>query len=89
MKAEQHFDFDMSVDAIMRTWPSTISVMIRHGMLCVGCPIATFHTVTDACEAHGVDEDTFLGELLAAIRSQEQVTSAAGSPRSASARGGR
>jgi len=89
VKAEQHFNSDMSVDAIMRTWPSTIFVMIRHGMLCIGCPIATFHTVTDACEAHGVDEEMFLGELLSAIRSPGRAISVSGSPRSASACGGR
>ncbi len=51
----------------MRKWPETIAVLIRHGMLCVGCPIAIYHTVTEACEEHGVDEDAFVGELLAAI----------------------
>lgn len=61
-------DPDMTVDEIMRRWPATIHVMIRHGMLCVGCPIGTFHTVTDACAAHGVDEAAFSAELLDAMR---------------------
>ena len=33
------------MDDIMREWPETIVVVIRHGMLCVGCPIAIYHTV--------------------------------------------
>lgn len=60
-------DPDMSVDEIMRRWPATIRVMIRNGMLCIGCPIATFHTVTEACLAHQVDEAEFAAELLSAI----------------------
>ena len=60
-------DPDMSMDEIMRKWPDTIGVLIKHGMLCVGCPIALFHTVTEACEEHDVDEEIFLGELAAAI----------------------
>lgn len=61
-------DPDMSVDEIMRRWPATIRVMIRNRMLCIGCPIGIFHTVTDACEAHGVDQEGFERELLAAMR---------------------
>mgnify|MGYP001324485369 FL=1 len=63
-----NIDPDMTVDEIMRRWPSTIGVAIRHGMFCVGCPIGIFHTVTDACAAHGVDEDAFSAELLDAMR---------------------
>jgi hybrid cluster-associated redox disulfide protein len=51
----------------MRRWPSTIAVMIRHGMLCVGCPIGGFHTVTDACREHDVEEDRFVRELEAVM----------------------
>ena len=60
-------DPDMSVDEIMRRWPATIRVMIRNGMFCIGCPIGTFHTVTEACVAHKVDEKAFSAELLSAI----------------------
>ncbi len=61
-------DPDMPVDEIMRRWPAAIRVMIRNGMLCIGCPIGIFHTVADACAAHGIDEETFAAELLAAMR---------------------
>jgi len=60
-------DHDMTVDEIMRRWPSTIRVFIRHRMLCIGCPIGVFHTVADACEAHGLDEEVFSRELLDAM----------------------
>lgn len=60
-------DPDMPVDEIMRRWPKTIGVMIRYDMLCVGCPIGIFHTVTDACSEHEVDEDAFVEELLVAM----------------------
>ncbi|MEQ1943891.1 DUF1858 domain-containing protein [Mesorhizobium sp. VNQ89] len=61
-------DPDMPVDEIMRRWPSTIRVMIRYRMLCVGCPIGIFHTVADACAAHRIDEGRFSVELLAAMQ---------------------
>lgn len=60
-------DGDMTVDEIMRRWPSTIRVFIRNRMLCIGCPIGVFHTVKDACDAHELDEEIVSLELLAAM----------------------
>ncbi|MGE3831038.1 MAG: DUF1858 domain-containing protein [Parvibaculaceae bacterium] len=66
---EQHtaLDHDLSMDEILRQWPSTIRVLLRHKVLCIGCPLATFHTVTDACIEHGLNEETFVMELERAI----------------------
>lgn len=54
---------DMTVDEVMRRWPATIRAFLDSRMHCVGCPIATFHTVDDACREHGVDRSTFLAML--------------------------
>ncbi|KJS18682.1 MAG: hypothetical protein VR78_04315 [Hoeflea sp. BRH_c9] len=61
-------DTNLSIDEIMRRWPATIRVMIRHRMLCIGCPFGIFHTVADAAAAHEVDEAAFTAELLNVIR---------------------
>jgi len=61
-------DPDMPVDEIMRRWPAAIRPFIRHRMLCIGCPIGGFHTIIDACDAHGIDPDVFATELHAATR---------------------
>jgi hybrid cluster-associated redox disulfide protein len=42
-------------------------VFLTFKMQCVGCPIACFHTVDDACREHGVDRDSFLNALRAVI----------------------
>ena len=54
------------VDDVMSTYPETIRVFIRHKMHCVGCPIACFHTVDDACREHGADRQSFIADLSAA-----------------------
>jgi hybrid cluster-associated redox disulfide protein len=66
------------VDDIMRRWPSTIRVFITHRMRCVGCPIACFHTVDDACREHGVDRVRFLADLRAAAGQERPELEAAG-----------
>ena len=55
------------VDDVMRRWPKTIRVFLNHRMHCVGCPIACFHTVADACREHGVDQAQFVADLNAMI----------------------
>jgi hybrid cluster-associated redox disulfide protein len=57
------FGFDDLVDDIMQTAPHTIRVFLAFRMACVGCPIATFHTVDDACREHGIDREKFLAAL--------------------------
>jgi len=56
------------VDEVMRTRPETIHVFFKYRMGCVGCPIATFHTVEDACREHGVDCDASMEALCARTR---------------------
>lgn len=51
------------VDEVMRRWPATIRVFLDHRMRCVGCPIACFHTIDDACREHGIETARFLAEL--------------------------
>lgn len=55
--------FDTPVDDVMRGRPATIRVFLDFRMSCVGCPIACFHTVDDACREHGVDRERFLAAL--------------------------
>jgi hybrid cluster-associated redox disulfide protein len=58
--------FDTPVDDVMRRSPATIRVFLDFGMRCVGCPIACFHTVDDACREHDIGCDRFLDALRAA-----------------------
>ena len=55
--------FDDLVDDVMSGAPETIRVFLQFRMGCVGCPIACFHTVDDACREHGVDRAAFLDAL--------------------------
>lgn len=54
---------DLSVDDVMRRWPGTIELFIRYRMLCIGCSIARFCTIREACEDHNIPLSDFLAEL--------------------------
>src|SRR5688500_13337358 len=55
---------DQIVDDGRRRWSSTFETFLRHKMHCVGCPVAPFHTVEEACREHGIE----LGPFLAALQ---------------------
>ena len=61
-------DPDLPVSEIMRAWPCTIGVFIRYRMLCVGCAAAPFHSISEACAEHAVDEQEFRDAVDAALR---------------------
>lgn len=65
------FTKNLSMEEIMRTWPVTIRVILHHRMLCVGCPISHFHTISDACREHGVNEALFLKAIRREIGSKD------------------
>jgi len=56
-------DPDMPLGTLMTIWPATIAVFLRHRMICVGCLVSPFHTVSDACLVYGLDEQVFRAEL--------------------------
>jgi hybrid cluster-associated redox disulfide protein len=64
-EARMPIRFDDLVDDVMRRSPETIRVFLQFRMRCVGCPIACFHTVDDACREHGVDREAFFRALAA------------------------
>jgi hybrid cluster-associated redox disulfide protein len=54
---------DMTVDQMMKRWSASIRVFIDFKMSCVGCPIASFHSVDEASREHTIDATVFLGAL--------------------------
>ncbi|MCZ4272529.1 DUF1858 domain-containing protein [Maritalea porphyrae] len=55
---------ELSLHEIMQRWPNSVTVFLRHKMLCVGCPIASFHTIDDACREYNLDKSQFIDELI-------------------------
>lgn len=58
---------DLSLADLFCTFPEAAGPFLRNRMACVGCPIARFHTIRDACVEYAVDEAAFRAELRAAV----------------------
>lgn len=78
MHAPSLNDPDLPITDMMRRWPETMSVLIAHDMLCVGCMFGPFHTIEDACAEYGIDPNSLLAELRAAVMSAAAPEAQAG-----------
>lgn len=58
---------DMTVDQVMKRWPASIRVFLDFRMGCVGCPIATFHSVDEAIREHQIDGNALVASLRSVI----------------------
>jgi len=63
MSIQRLDDPDLTLEDLLKLWPETEPVFLRHDMLCVGCPVAPFHTVSEACQEYELDPATFYQEL--------------------------
>ena len=75
-------DPDLPLDELFRTWPEAARPFLRWKTACVGCLMAPFHTVADACAQYGLDEAEFRAELRAAISRPPRSAPPAGAARS-------
>jgi hybrid cluster-associated redox disulfide protein len=58
---------DTNVDELVSLYPSTIRVFIQHRMLCVGCEVARFETLAEACEIYHRPLEPLLADLRSAV----------------------
>lgn len=58
---------DMIVKDLMRRWPQTVPIFIRHRMRCPGCLLAPFMTLAEAAAEHGVDVSALERDIMRAI----------------------
>ncbi|WP_367182953.1 DUF1858 domain-containing protein [Ferrovibrio sp.] len=64
-------ELDDIVDDVLHRRPAIIRVFLDHRMRCVGCPIACFHSIDEACRAHSIAPETFLSALRLAAGGQD------------------
>ncbi|AUQ52080.1 hybrid cluster protein-associated redox disulfide domain protein (plasmid) [Phaeobacter inhibens] len=60
-------DPDLPLDVLMTIWPETVRVFMDHDMLCVGCMVSPFHSVSEACAEYHLDEEVFRAALAEAV----------------------
>ena len=69
--ADGRIESTMSAEILMKTWPATIEVFVRHRMACVGCPASAFHSIADCCKEYRLSLRDFMTEIEQAVAGAE------------------
>lgn len=54
---------DMLIGDIIKNYPGAIDVLLKAGMNCIGCHVATWETLEQAAQAHKLDVEELLKNL--------------------------
>jgi len=57
---------EMTIGEVVQTYPQTIEVFLKHGLMCFGCAIARFENVEQGAQAHGINVEALMTDLNAA-----------------------
>ncbi len=71
---------DPSLADLFHASPQAARPFLRNRMACVGCPIAPFHTIRDACAEYGLDETAFRAAIRAAVRPRRSARQGGAAP---------
>ena len=58
---------DLMIADVLARWPQTVSVFLRHHMICVGCGMARFETLSEIASVYDLDLNGLLHELRQVI----------------------
>ena len=58
---------EMPIGDVVQNYPQTIEVFLKHGLMCFGCAIARFENIEQGAMAHGINVDTLVNDLNAAV----------------------
>lgn len=62
-----HIDPSITVAQLLELHPVAMRVFIEQRMSCIGCSIAPFHTIAEACSEYDLSLDRFIEELAGII----------------------
>ena len=59
---------NMLIGDVVKIYPSAIEVLMKHGLHCIGCHVATWETIEQAARAHGIEVDELIKEINGALK---------------------
>lgn len=62
---------DMIITEVLALDRSTAAIFMKHGMHCIGCPVASSEKISEAAVVHGIDADRLIDDLNDYLESKE------------------
>ena len=63
---------DIKIEEVVKQYPETMMVFMKHGLHCVGCHVSAFESVEDGAMSHGINVDALVDDLNKVISSRKQ-----------------
>jgi hybrid cluster-associated redox disulfide protein len=63
MKVTDSITKNMTISEVTDKYPDTVKVLLKHGLRCIGCEVATHETIEQAAAGHDIDMNSLLLEL--------------------------
>ncbi|HHX30254.1 MAG TPA: DUF1858 domain-containing protein [Clostridiaceae bacterium] len=57
---------------LLQQHSDTAAVLMDHGLHCLGCMLASYENLEQACMAHGIDVDRLVEDLNLFLEGQEE-----------------
>ena len=62
---------DVIITEVLDMDQSTANIFMKHGMHCIGCPVASSEKISEAAVVHGIDADKLINDLNAYLEGKE------------------
>jgi hybrid cluster-associated redox disulfide protein len=63
---------DIKIEEVVKQYPETMMVFMKHGLHCVGCHVSAFESIEDGAMSHGINVDALVDDLNKVISSRKQ-----------------
>ena len=70
-KEKEAITKDMTLGDVVSRYPEAAMVMVKYGLLCIGCHVAAWESIEDGARSHGIsgkDLKRMLEEMNRAVR---------------------
>ena len=72
MKEQKKITKEMVINDVLKKYPQTAEIFLKHGFHCLGCMAATFETIEQGAEVHGITAEELIEDLNKAVKESEK-----------------
>ena len=70
-EAQEKITGNMPLAEVVSKFPETAPVFFKHGMSCIGCPMAMQETIEQGAKVHGISSEKLVKDLNARIKKKK------------------
>ena len=63
VKKQTKINKKMNFSELIQKYPESAEVLMNEGLHCIGCMMASFETLEQGCQAHGLDPDKIIAKI--------------------------